>query len=414
MLKKNILLLFLSLFTLQTASTENISLADALRRTARANPRLAAQSWELKTAAARIRSASERPNPEVSLEGEDFAGSGDFQGLRGSQTTLQLSQLIELGGKRPARLNEAERSAEVAQISQEVARMEALRATATAFIEVLTTQKRLFQSNELLQLAESFAPAIARRVEAGKASTVEQAQNEIFLASARIDREQAMSQLIIAKARLAAQWRGEPGAVDTAVGNLEARVNLPPKAELQRRLLRNPLLLRWGAEYARRTAAVRSEKAKALPDVTLFGGPRASSGVDDVSLVAGLSIPWPIFSKNQGAIAGAEAQASQVQAETDVQITDLRLAFEEAWQRLQRAAKERVILETFVLPKAKEASEVLVQGYDAGRFSQQELLSARRSLAESRNLYLQSLTDYHTAIADLEALTGAPLNAFSK
>jgi hypothetical protein len=53
-------------------------------------------------AEARARQAGASPNPELSLDVENFAGTGVFQGFRSTETTLAVSQRIELGGKRGA------------------------------------------------------------------------------------------------------------------------------------------------------------------------------------------------------------------------------------------------------------------------------------------------------------------------
>src|SRR3546814_11631596 len=45
-----------------------------------------------------------RPNPTVSTEVENIAGTGLYRGLRGAETTVGVSIPIELGGKRSARI----------------------------------------------------------------------------------------------------------------------------------------------------------------------------------------------------------------------------------------------------------------------------------------------------------------------
>ena len=50
-----------------------------------------------------------------------------------------------------------------------------------------------------------------------------------------------------------------------------------------------------------------------------------------------------------------------------------------------------------------------MQGYEAGRFTQLEILDARRTLIQARNQHLRALSDYHQAQAEIEALTAAPI-----
>jgi len=67
------------------------------------NPKLAAFGWEVRAREAQILQAGLRPNPEVEVEVENFAGSGALQAFRGTEITILLSQLIELAGKRHKR-----------------------------------------------------------------------------------------------------------------------------------------------------------------------------------------------------------------------------------------------------------------------------------------------------------------------
>ena len=79
---------------------EPVTLPDALRQGLESSPRVSQAKAKADAAEARARQAGVSPNPELSLEVENFAGSGAFQGLRSTETTLALSQRIELGGPR--------------------------------------------------------------------------------------------------------------------------------------------------------------------------------------------------------------------------------------------------------------------------------------------------------------------------
>src|SRR5438552_1868069 len=92
--------------------TGEVTLAQALALTLKQNPELAAFSWDVRSAEARILQARLWPNPELGTQSEDI-------GFSLSQTTLQLSQLIELGGKRSARLREATFGHELARLDYE-------------------------------------------------------------------------------------------------------------------------------------------------------------------------------------------------------------------------------------------------------------------------------------------------------
>ena len=74
------------------------------------------------------------PNPALATEVEDFAGSGDRRGFRGSQTTLSFAQLFELGGKRAKRRRVASLERDLAAWDFEAARLSVLTETTKAFI----------------------------------------------------------------------------------------------------------------------------------------------------------------------------------------------------------------------------------------------------------------------------------------
>src|SRR5213083_1121649 len=100
--------------------TGQVTLAQALALTLEQNPDLAAFSWDVRSAEARILQARLWPNPELGTQSEDI-------GFSLSQTTLQLSQLIELGGKRSARVREATFGHELARLDYETKRLDTLK-----------------------------------------------------------------------------------------------------------------------------------------------------------------------------------------------------------------------------------------------------------------------------------------------
>jgi cobalt-zinc-cadmium efflux system outer membrane protein len=94
--------------------TGDLTLRDALAAALRDSPALAADAAEVRAREAEMLQAGRRPNPELGVELENLAGSGPFSGLDGLETTLALSQAIELGGKRGRRVEAARLDRDVA------------------------------------------------------------------------------------------------------------------------------------------------------------------------------------------------------------------------------------------------------------------------------------------------------------
>src|SRR5262249_42665881 len=146
------------------------------------------------------------------------------------QNTLRLSQLIELGGKRKLRLREAQFDREATQWDYQVKRLEVLKLTGRAFIDVLAAQRSLQLAEEGLAIAEAAVPVTRKRVDAGKAPDVELVRTNTAVATAQIELEQAKRDLQTARLNLAAQWGEKRASFPSITGNLEQVREPPPLA----------------------------------------------------------------------------------------------------------------------------------------------------------------------------------------
>jgi cobalt-zinc-cadmium efflux system outer membrane protein len=393
-----------------SASGRPLTLAKALALTLEHSPELSAFSWDIRSAEARIIQAKLIPNPEISVEGENLTVFSGSQSGNEMQDTLRLSQLIELGGKRRSRLREAQFDREATQWDYQVKRLEVLKLTSTAFIDALAAQRNVQLAEEGLGIAEAAMPVTQKRVEAGKASEVELVRTNTAVATARIELEQAKRELQTARLNLAAQWGEKEAIFPTVMGNLEQVRALPPLESLNAKLRGNPNLAKWTTEREKRRATLNLVRAEAKPDLTLQAGPRViDSHPIDVTFVAGFSIPLPLWDRNQGKIAEAEANVAKVADERATAETRAYADLNEAYQTMARAAEEVRILRETVLPGAKSAVDQITEGYSAGRFSQLDVLDAQRSYNESRTQYVRALAAYQKAQAQIDALIAGPV-----
>lgn len=386
-----------------------LTLGDALALTLKQNPDLSVYNWDIRAAEARIIQARLRPNPELSFESENFTGSGSFKNGAEMENTLRLSQLVELGGKRAARIIEAQAGRESAEWEYQIKRVEVLKNTTQTFIQVLAVQRQLALAEEVAKVAEEILPLVNRRIEIGKASTVEGPRANVAVASARIGVEQTKRELLAAKGRLAAQWGAKQADFGGVGGSLDTIKEIPSIDALRTRLLDNPQLTRWSTEREKRKATLASVKAQGRPDLTFMVGPRVIGKGEDTTAVAGFSLPLPLFNRNQGNIAAAKADLGKIEEEKRAAEARAFAALNDAYQKLMAAAGEVEILSKSVLPSAKQAMDLLLEGYGNGRFGQFELLDGRRSLNEARSQQLRALADYHQALAEIEALTARPV-----
>jgi cobalt-zinc-cadmium efflux system outer membrane protein len=387
----------------------DLTLRQALALALAGNPDLAAFSWEVRSGDPRILQAGLLPNPELGVEFENFLGSEPSRRFETLETTLSISQLVELGGKRAARIRLASSEKEVSMWEYEAKRADVAAEVAKSFVEVLSAQDRLALAEELAGLAGEVLNAVAARVTAGKISPVEETKASVAMSIAGIDLERAKLALEGARKRLAATWGNDKPMFSEAVGQLDRLTPIPPPEVLADRIFRNPDVARWAAEMEQRKATLAQERANRIPDVTISGGVRRSRETNDTSFVFGAAIPLPLFNRNQGKILESQYRISKAESERAGAGNRVLAALSDAYQALAAGYVEATTLMTAVLPGAQSAFEATSEGFRQGKFGYLEVLDAQRTLFEARGRYVEALGAYHKAVADTERLIGGEL-----
>jgi len=386
-----------------------LSLREVLRLTLLRNPDLAAFALGVRASEARTLQAGAFPNPEIGLTVEDFGGTGAGKGFRAAETTVQLSQLLELGGKRIKRLRLAGLEHDLAGWDYETKRLEVLTEAMKAFVDVLVAQERLALSTDVVRLAEQILNTVSERVRAGKVSPVEATRASVPVATARLQATRAQSAYEAARTRLAGSWGSRSPTFTGVRGSLDTLAPIPPAADLATLLAQNPDVARWATEVAARQAAVAVEHSKRVPDLTVSGGLRYVNETEYITFVAGVSLPLGLFNRNQGGIQEAHVRVMQAEQQRHAAEVRVNMAFTEAYQTLTTAYNEGMVLQTTVLPATRSAFEAATEGYRQGKFGFLDVLDAQRILFDSRGQYLDVLATYHKAVADVEQLIGQEL-----
>lgn len=391
--------------------TGPIDLRTALALALAHNPELAAFSWNARAVEGRVLQAALRPNPAIGAEVEDIVGTGSYSGVNQAQTTITLSQLIELGGKRARRIRNAALERDLAGWDYEAKRIDVFTATALAFIDVLAEQQRVLFAEQAVGLAKQVVRTTGDRVKAGGSSRAELIKGEVAQASADIEREQTLRALAAARRRLVANWGGAEPRFERADGELTSVRPVPDLADLRRRVSQNPDLARWTTEIMQREAAVALARGNAVPNVTLGGGYRYLAGPNESAFVAEVSIPLPLFDRNQGNVQEALQRVAQAREEQRSAEARLNAELGATHEALRAAYAQIERLQRAILPGAAEAFESLRRGYLEGRFSYIDVLDAQRTLVTARQQHVSALAEYHRSVALVERLTGEPLVA---
>lgn len=381
-----------------------LDLRSALALALRFNPGLSSASREREAGDAAVLQAGAWPNPVFEAQVEDLR--------RGNRTTtLQLSQPIELGGKRAARVTAAERARDQAA-SALLARRSELRASViTLFFEVLAAQERLRLAQDSVGLAEAATRAAAKRVAAGKVSPLEESRARVAEAGIRVELLQAEGALRSARQQLAALWGNPNPRFTQADGALDRLPADAAAADVEGRLSAAPVLRQARLEVERRQALSDLEQARRVPDVTVSLGAKrvpADEGMGSSrnQVVVGLSVPLPIFDTNRGNV--AEALSREEKARDELAAAELQLGADaaRATERLRSARATALTLQRDALPGAEAAYKAAARGFELGKFSFLEALDAQRTLFQVRNQHLLAVAEAHRAAAELDRLLG--------
>src|SRR5260221_3558216 len=216
-----------------------MNLATALATTLEKSPVLSSFSWDIRAAEARIIQAKLVPNPEISLEGEDFTRANVRSATESMQNTLELSQLIELGGKRNSRVREAQFDREATEWDYQEKRLEVLKLTSLAFIDVLSAQRNVQLAEGNVQLTEAAVPVTHKRVEAGKASDVELLRTNTAVAAARIRLTEGRRDFDAARVKFVAPSCAKNGTVSSLAGKQVLLRPIPSLESLKAKLQKN-------------------------------------------------------------------------------------------------------------------------------------------------------------------------------
>ena len=391
-----------ALQTAATAPATPLSLTTAIELALEGSPEVAAAMRQLEATEGQILQGRARPNPELAYSLEDARSRTRTQ-------SWQLNLPVELGGKRAARTKAAEKSREQAQ-----AQLNELKATlranvAAAYFDVLTAQERLVLAKDSVALAKSSTDTVTKRVAAGKVSPVEESKARVAEAGIRVELAQAASEQRNARSRLFALL----GKIEAPFMVLEGKAeNLPPVpklADLQSLISSSPAVVLARMEVDRRKALTDLEQSKRVPDVTVSVGMQRSNETQRNVLLLGVSVPLPVFDRNQGNL--LEALKLEDKARDELQAATVRLHSEvaQARERLSTIIAEVQSLKQDVLPGAKSAYDAATIGFENGKFNFLEVLDAQRTYFTAKSQYLKALGEAHRAAADIDRLLGASM-----
>jgi cobalt-zinc-cadmium efflux system outer membrane protein len=375
----------------------------ALLRQAEQAPRVQELAADVDRAAGLAEQARARPNPTVSVYGENFAGASPYAGFGQTQTTLQYSQPFELGGKRSARIAAGEAGVNAARARGLQGRVAFAHELALAYASVELAERRIAIAADEVEEGEADLKLARALVDAGKEARLRALQAETDLNAARAVLEGTRATRTAALARLSAL-----AGVDTPFTGVSDSLLDPPQA----RAVYGPAdpLQTTGylAAVADRDAAklrAAAERKRTIPDITGQIGVRRLEGDHASALVAGISLPLRLFDRNKGNNAAADAEARLADAREAAARLEATANVRAALAFAQ-GADARVAAAARTMATAEETYRLARIAYEAGKSPLSELLVARHGLGAARAIVTDAASARFDARAQLASLNG--------
>jgi cobalt-zinc-cadmium efflux system outer membrane protein len=351
-----------------------------------------------------VKQASFYPNPNLSYEVENFAGNHQWKGWNNREERYIYSQLFETSGKRNLRTEAASYQFYASLVGYDVSKLVVLNRLSRAFIHVAAAQELVKITQDQAEIAKEVLRVAAKKVEAGKVSLIHQNKAEVAHSTTLIAMQRAEVELKNAKRRLSLLWSQTCPDFEKVVF---------PFFEISRPVCIEQCL----ADLCNQAEVIQSyytnlsarknwslEKASRIPDVTFQVGYKANYEENNQGLIAGISVPIPLFNQNQG----NTGRAYFDMLKTGDQGRQLWLLLESklsiSHEELVRAYEEAERIKTISLPSAAHSFELARKGYREGKFEYLDVLDAQRTLFDVKERYIQALVSYHISRADIDYL----------
>ncbi|MFT7560159.1 MAG: cobalt-zinc-cadmium efflux system outer membrane protein [Flavobacteriales bacterium] len=390
----------------QFNSLPELSLKKAIDLSVLNAPKLQAYTFKEKRTKSQLQEAGLRPPLELSIESENFLGSGERQGFDLAEHSVSLSSIFELGDKRRARqqfaserlnrVNE-ERQTETLLLMSEVTRR---------YIDLLAAQEQLTLALESQILALESLAIIEERATAGARPEADVKRAKAAAAQESLHLNHATSEHRYRQRALSALWSDKLGNIGKLSGNLFQTPIHNTFESLYAQIQRSPILLKISWAERINQAEIHLNKAETKTNLRWAIGVRQFQESNDQALTASLSLPLFRAKRGKHALRQAQADKSILALDKEVLLMHLHTQLFRAYSRREDAVYASTQLKNEIIPALKEALNETQRAYQAGRYSYRDYLSARQELMVAREELINSAANALRYSTEIDTLTG--------
>jgi len=389
-------------------ATAPLRLADLLQEARDKNPDLKSQAAKAASARAAIAPAGALEDPMLMVQ--LWNAPLDFSNI---PVMVQLTQPLQLGGKRAARRSAAAAEAEIATASQAVQLHDLEVQVAQAYFELFLAERTLELEDEQEGLVQQLLLSAQTRVSTGRGEQVELLRAQGAGIQLRSERETARDQRASAWARLSVLLDRDPSATPgqtTAPGVLD---QLPPEPELRLRAWQQrPELRAARAMVEQAEAQAQLARAETVPDLAPFLGlMHTFRGVGETNfLFAGVQGNLPLFvgEKSRPRVESASLLLQSQREAGRAAKNRVTAEVAESYAHLL-AETHQIALHHELIPLSRQAALSASHSYAAGRLEFSMVIDSLRDLRMHELELAQHLALYEERLAELQRAVGGEL-----
>lgn len=383
-----------------SGSETGLSTVDSFEQLAlSSNPTLTELQARVDAANGRWLQVGLRPNPVAGVSGQEIGNEG-AAGQYGAFVGQEFVTADKL------ELNRSAASWDVKRAEQQLAaqQLRVLTDVRRSFYSVRVAQERVKVAEELQKIALQTVDKAKELVKVQEPGTV--------LAQAEIEAELAAVLLDNVRIQREAQWRalaavtGQPDMPlqDVAAELTTSAPQVVWDETLERIRRESPEIAAAAASIEQSRWALQRASVQATPNVTVQAGVFYDDAASDPFATLQVSLPIPIYDRNQGGI--AEAHANVLAAEKSIERVELSLQqrFAAVYQQYGQARQQASRYEETILKKATLNLNLARQSYEAGDSAYLAVLTAQRSYSQARLAWLNAVEQLWLATAQIEGL----------
>jgi cobalt-zinc-cadmium efflux system outer membrane protein len=372
------------------------------------NPTIAgAQSVIQQNEGTRIQ-AGAYPNPTVGYQTANGLIRDPSNGDNRIEHNVTVYQPVEYPGMRAARQEAAAAGLAGATVGLEESKLNLIAAVKTAFYDLLLAERTVDLLQQNLEIVQEVARIVRARVRSGEGPQFEAVKADVEVLKAKQEMTKAKNAVRVKLVGLDTLTAGGLGPQYKVQGDFRSlRDRLDPEQMAARDLSQHPTLQRQGKLVEQAELTVTKERQGRVPNVTLWGGFAREVGREAV--LAGMSLPTPLWYRQQGHIATALGTQRKEEAELIRARNDLTREINQHAREAETAQEQILVYEEGLLKQAHEALRIAQLSFRQGASSLLDVLDAQRVQRQITVDYNLARFELSLALTRYERALGGPL-----